>query len=409
MSIQLLTIAILLLLSAFFSGSETAFFSLSQLKLSQMEKSNNPTSRLVVQLLKNPERLLITILVGNMLVNVAVSSLGENIVFHLFQSRMSLFIAVPIMTFLILVFGEITPKAIAIEVPELISSIVAIPINIFSLLIAPILKIIKFITSFFFKIFHVNPSLIFPIITQEEIKTAIDISYKEGTIDKFEKDILNRIFSFGNKSVRQVMTPRKDIVSIEQNETIEKAILFFKQKGYSRMPVYSKDPNNIIGIVGIRDLISANPNTPIKPYIRQAYFVPETKKISSLFTEFQRQKKQFAIVIDEFGDVAGLVTMEDLLEEIIGSISDIKQTVKYKRLASNLFLIEASMKISDFNHLIGVNFESKDAQTIGGFLMDRLGHIPQKGEKFRIDKLEFEILEATEQKPLLLKVKMLKR
>ena len=395
MTIKLIGLAILLCFSAFFSGSETAFFSLSRLKVRQMATTSSSPKRLVAKMLSSPHRLLATILFGNMLVNVAASSLGENISSHLFSGGTALFVAVLAMTILILLFGEIMPKIIAVERPEQIASLVVIPLNLFSAFISPVRRSLRRITDLFVGAVTQKP---IPAqgVTEEELKTALDIGYSEGAVHLLERDLIEKVISFGDKRVEQVMTPRMRMVSIEVNGPVDKALRLLKRKGYSRVPVYEGNEDNIIGVLHIKDFLRQPNQESLRDYLRPAYVVPETKKIGHLFREFQSKRQHFAIAVDEYGVVSGLVTMDDLLEEIVGKIADKKQRAwaAYKRVSPDRIEVDATMELEDFNQQMKTRIRDDQAQSIGGYVINQLGRIPNANEKVGIGKLEFEILEA---------------
>jgi putative hemolysin len=395
MTIKLIGLAILLCFSAFFSGSETALFSLSRLKVRQMTTSPSSPKRLVARMLANPHRLLATILIGNMLVNVASSSLGENISSHFFSGGTALFVAVLAMTLLILLFGEIMPKIIAVERPEQVAPLVVIPLNLFSMVISPARRSLRWITDFFVGAVTKKP-IPSQMVTEEELKTALDIGYSEGAVHLLERDLIERVISFGDKRVEQVMTPRMRMVSIESKLPVDKALRFLKRKGYSRVPVYEGKEDNIIGVLHIKDFLRQPKEESLRDYLRPVYVVPETKKIDQLFREFQSKRQHLAVAVDEYGVVSGVVTMDDLLEEIVGKIADKRRRAwgAYKRVSPDRIEVDATMEVEDFNQQMKTNITDDQAQSIGGYVINRLGRIPKAREKVRLGNLEFEILEA---------------
>ncbi len=395
MTIKLIGLAILLCFSAFFSGSETALFSLNRLKVRQMAASRSSSKGLVAKMLSNPHRLLATILFGNMLVNVASSSLGENITSYLFSGGTALFVAVLAVTLLILFFGEIMPKIIAVEWPVQIAPLVVVPLNIFSTIISPARRALRWITDLF-----VGPMPHKPIpaqgATEEELKTALDIGYSEGEVHRLERDLIEKVISFGDKRVEQVMTPRMRMVSIGVNTPIDRALRFFKRKGYSRVPVCEGNEDTIVGLLHIKDFLLQPKGESLRDYLRPVYFIPETKKIDDLFREFQSKRQHFAVVIDEYGVVCGVITMDDLLEEIVGKIADKKREAwaAYKKVSRDRIVVEAAMELEDFNQQMRTSLRDDQAQSIGGYVINQLGRIPKVKEKVRIGDLEFEALEV---------------
>ncbi len=405
MTIQLIGLAILLCFSAFFSGSETAFFSLSRLKVRQMAISPSSAKRLVAKMLSNPHRLLATILLGNMLVNVASSSLGENISSHFFSGGTALFMAVLAMTLLILLFGEIMPKIIAVERPERIASLVVVPLNLFSALVSPARRSLRWITDLFVGAVTHRP-IPSQVVTEGELRTALDIGYSEGAVHLLERDLIEKVISFGDKRVEQVMTPRMRMVSIEANVPVEKALRLLKGKGYSRVPVYEGSEDNIIGVLHIKDFLRGPDQKSLRNYLRPVSVVPETKKIGRLFREFQSKRQHLAVVVDEYGVVSGIVTMDDLLEEIVGKIADKKRKAwaGYKKVSPDSIEVDGTVELEDFNQQMKARLKDDQAQSIGGYVINQLGRIPQAKEKVRIGDLEFEILEAEPRRILRMRI-----
>ena len=395
MTTKLIGLAILLCFSAFFSGSETALFSLGRLKVRQMATGPSSAKRLVAKMLSNPHRLLATILLGNMLVNVASSSLGENISSHIFSGGTALFVAVLAMTILILLFGEIMPKIIAVERPERIAAAVVIPLNLFSTVIAPARRSLRWITDLFVGAVTQKP-VPSQGVTEEELKTALDIGYSEGAVHLLERDLIEKVISFGDKRVEQVMTPRMRMVSIEANVPADKALRLLKRKGYSRVPVYEGNEDNIIGVLHIKDFLRQPSEEPLRDYLRPVYVIPETKKIGQLFREFKSKRQHFAVAVDEYGVVSGVVTLDDLLEEIVGRIADKKQRAwaAYRRVSPDRIEVDATMELEDFNQQMKTSITDDQAQSIGGYVVNQLGRIPNVSEKVRLGNMEFEILEA---------------
>jgi putative hemolysin len=395
MTTKLIGLAILLCFSAFFSGSETALFSLRRLRVRQMATGPSSARRLVAKMLSNPHRLLATILLGNMLVNVASSSLGENISSRIFSGGTALFVAVLGMTILILLFGEIMPKIIAVQRPEQIAPLVVVPLNLFSTVIAPARRSLRWITDLFVGAVTHKP-IPSQGVTEEELKTALDIGYSEGAVHLLERDLIEKVISFGDKRVEQVMTPRMRMVSIAADVPVEKALRFLKRKGYSRVPVYEGSEDNIIGALHLKDFLRQPNGESLKDYIRPVHIIPETKKIGELFREFKSKRQHFAIVVDEYGIVSGVITLDDLLEEIVGKIVDKKQRgwAAYRRVAPDRIEVDATMELEDFNQQMKTSITDDQAQSIGGYVVNQSGRIPNTNEKVRIGNLEFEILEA---------------
>lgn len=325
---KIILIFILLCFSAFFSGSETALFSLGPIKLYQLKESNHPRATLIRDLIEKPRRLLISILVGNECINITASALAASLCISLAGDQ-GKWIAIAIMTPLILVFGEVLPKAIAVSNSEKFSLRIAKPISIFASAIFPIRwiirKVVDKITSLFGKQKEKEESIFF----EEEFKELVEVGHKEGILEKEEHEMIHKILKFGDTIVSSIMTPRSGMFTLPYDLTVEQAIKKVKENHFSRIPIYKQEKNNIIGILNAKDLLTlinkqdtANTRTTISSIIRQSYLVPKDKKIQDLLKEFQEKKVHLALVVNEYGSVVGLVTMEDLLEELFGEIYD---------------------------------------------------------------------------------------
>lgn len=313
--------------SAFFSAAETAFTSLSRLKVSHLIERKIPGARMVKRLKDEPARLLSTILIGNNIVNIAASVLATQIVYNYFAARgggsagLIIGAATGIMTFFILVFGEITPKTTAIRQAERVALLFAYPLYLISILLTPVAILLTWISAPFVLLLGGHIPEQGPFITEEELKFMISAGEKEGVLEREEKEMISSIFEFGDTLVREVMTPRPDILAVDESESLLAAVDLIRDSGHSRIPVYENNIDNIIGILYAKDLLSAR-DGKLKDYMRSALFIPETKKVDELLHQMQANRTHVAIVVDEYGVTSGLVTMEDLIEEIVGEIHD---------------------------------------------------------------------------------------
>jgi putative hemolysin len=324
--LKIVFIFILLCLSAFFSGSETAFFSLGPLKLFHLKESHHPKAPLVQELIEKPRRLLISILVGNECVNITASVLAASLFISLWGEQ-GKWIAIAVITPLILVCGEVIPKTIAVSHSEKFSLLVARPIDMFARGIFPIRwvirKVVDLITSLVISPHKKEESIFF----EKEIKELVEVGHREGTLEKEEREMINKILIFGDIIVSSIMTPRSAMFTLPHDIEISSLIKEVQKNHFSRIPIYKQDKNNIIGILNAKDLLSLRtlPDktlTPVLTIIRQPYFVPKDKKVHDLLEEFQEKKIHLALVVNEYGSVMGLVTMEDVLEELFGEIYD---------------------------------------------------------------------------------------
>jgi putative hemolysin len=383
-----LLLLFLILLSAFFSAAETSFISLGKYHYRKLLEIDKKKGEKLSFWFENPEKVLITTLVGNNFVNIMASVLAATISYNYFHKIIPSLIA-GVMAFIILIFGEIIPKSIAKKHSEKVALFSAYPLKIFSIIFYPFVKLLLFISNLFLMIFREKIETIIPVLTEEDVKAMITAGEEEGVIEEEEKEMIHSIFELGDKMVKEIMTPRVNIIATEENTPIEEIVKIISSHGYSRIPVYRENIDKIIGIVYIKDIISRQTtenwqNLKAKDIMRNVYFIPETKKIIELLRELQMLKLQMAIVIDEYGGTAGLVTMEDLIEEIVGEISDEfkKDEKEYIKIMDGKYLLKGNMEIEKVEELTGMEIPDIDVETIAGFVLSHFGRIPNKGEEF---------------------------
>lgn len=325
---EILIFILLIALSAFFSATETAMTTISGHKIAELVERRKPGARLLRKLRENPAKLLTTILIGNNIVNISASVLTTVIVTNYFQKfelggmGEIIGITIGIMTLFILVFGEITPKTIAIRNAEAISLFLSPPLVVIEWLLSPVAWFVSLISLPLILPFGGKISGKGPFITEEEINTLLLAGEKEGTIERDERKMINSIFKFTDLTAKEVMTPRTEMECLETEVTVETAISKIKESGHSRLPVYDQNLDNIVGVVFAKDLLAVDSATRVGDHLRQALFIPGVKKVSDVLEQMQGEYKHLAIVVDEFGHTVGLVTLEDLIEEIVGEIHD---------------------------------------------------------------------------------------
>ena len=394
-SIQIVLLIILLIGSGFFSASETALMSLSKIKMRHMEEDGVKGAKLVSTLIEDSNRLLTSILIGNNIVNIAATSITTSL-FTAMLGAQGVAIATGLMTVLVLIFGEITPKTISANNPEKASLVVAKPIKFFVTILTPIVWIFNIITKVIFKLFGVDDKGVKQFIT-EELKTMVNVSHEEGLLEMEEREIINNVFEFGDMQAKEAMVQRLDIVAIDMEDSYEEIIDLFKTEKLSRMPVYEETIDDIIGILNIKDIIFLSDeeieNFDIKKYMREAFFTYEFKKITQLLEEMKKDKSQMAIVVDEYGGTAGLITIEDLVEVIVGDIEDEydEEEDEIQVISPNEFLVDGSTKISDVNEILNIELESEEFDSIGGYIIGYIRHIPEENEIIEMDNIKFNI------------------
>ncbi len=382
---EILGLFILLLLSAFFSGSEIALFSVNKVRIRKLAEEGLGKAQTLNRLLDRPNRLLATILVGNNLVNVGIASIITSLSIIFFGNK-GVGIAIGVATLVILIFAEIIPKALAAKNSERASLFVATPISILIKLFYPVVRGIVLLTSPIIKALGGEAER--PFITEEEIQMLVEVGEQEGTIEKDEKEMIKSVFKFGDTTAKEVMVPRIDISSIDETTTVEEAKKAVLETGYSRTPVYDENIDNIVGFLFSKDLLkSVKKDTLVKEIMRQAYYVPETKKLDEILDEMQEGKTQMVIVVDEYGGTAGLVTLEDLVEEIVGEILDEKEEHPINIIDDKTAIVNANTSIDDVNEAFDTTLPEDDFETVGGLVFNMLGDIPVIGEEVEINSI----------------------
>lgn len=392
----IIVLMVLIAFSAFFSASETALTSLSKIRLRNMLDDEVKGADKVSKATENTGKLLSSILVGNNFVNICASSLATTIAISIDPVK-GAGIATVIMTLVVLIFGEITPKTIASQNSEQISLKFAGPLLIIIKLLTPVVFVLNIATGAIVKIFGGDPSKKTPLITEAELKTMVDVSHEEGVLEKDERQMINNVFDFGESKAKDVMTPRTDIEAVKGDITKDELIKVFKEEKFSRLPVYGEDIDDIIGIVYYKDVFFYDDDADfdIKHLIREVYFTYESKSTSELFRIMRTKRIPVAIVLDEYGGTSGLVTLEDLVEEIVGEIADEydEEEEDIEVVKEDEYIIDGAAHIDDVNEMIGTNIETEDFDTIGGFVIGVLGRFPEQGETVEYDGIKFVVEE----------------
>lgn len=391
---QLVVLVILLGFSAFFSASETALMSLSKIRIRHMVDEKVKGAQLVSKLVENPGKLLSAILIGNNVVNIGASALATSIAIRHFEDK-GVGISTAVMTVLVLIFGEITPKSLAARNSEKFSLRVAKPIYLITIVLKPISIIFTFITNGIGKVLGSRVEMGKPYITEEELKTIVDVSHEEGVLEVEEKQMIYNVFEFGDSQVKDVMVPRTDMVAIEVETSYENLVEVFKKEQFSRIPVYKDTTDNIVGILHIKNLLYLDmdrENFDIKKHMVKPYFTYEYKPTAELFAEMRKKRIAMTVVMDEYGGTAGLITMEDLVEEIVGEIEDEYDEEPHDEIEvikEDEYIVDGSTKIDVVNEMIGTNIESEDFDSIGGFVIGEIGGFPEKGETVECGNIKF--------------------
>ena len=395
----IILLIILLIISGFFSMSETALMSLSKIRIRHMVQEEVKGSKLVQKLLKDPNKLLGAVLIGNNIANIGASALATTITARLFGgSESSVAIATVVMTVLILIFAEITPKSMAKLNSEKVSLLVSKPINIVIFFLRPLVAVFSAISAFLIKLLGGNPKTVEPFITQEELKTMVGVSEEEGVLEDVEKEMIFNVFEFADMQVKDVMVQRVDIIALDTETTYDEVLQEIKEEQFSRIPVYNETIDNIIGILNVKDLIIAGnikDGFNIKDYVREPFYTFEFKKITAVFSDMKKTRNPMAVVLDEYGGTVGIITLEDIIEEIVGEIEDEydDESSMFQVVKEDEYIVNGSAKLNDISELIGVSMESDELDSVGGLIIEELGRIPENNEEVIINNIRFVVEE----------------
>jgi putative hemolysin len=399
---ELVLFAVMMGLSAFFSSSETSLFSLRDVQLEQMRRDRHPRVELIQRLLSEPRRLIITILIGNELVNVTASVISAAVVIRLLGVE-SKWVNLLVMVPLLLLLGEITPKALAIRHNVAFAGLESGPINAFARLIKPLRWVIRKIADRIITLFIGRERSRGNIITEDMVRVLAKEALGEGALDHLEAQYIEQIFDFGNKTLGDVLTPRSDIFFLSLDAPLKQVAKHLCETRHTKVPVYGEHKDDIAGILHARDLLgvemdnaSPDPDT-FRRLLREPYFVPETKLAADLFHSFRERKQSVALTVDEYGGVTGLVTMEDLLECIFGEIhspSDEQHAISVKDPKKGRYTVEGGIPISEFNSEMGSDFSQEWGETIGGLVLHHYGELPPEGAEIEIERFRFVVMEV---------------
>ena len=390
-AIQLLVILILVALSAFFSSSETALTTVNKIRMRTLADAGDTRAAMVLKVTGNPCKMLSAILIGNNIVNMYASSLTTLLSSKLFGNE-AVGAATGVITFLILIFGEITPKTSATISSERMSLRCAGVIFVLMTVLTPVIFVINKVSMLVLQLLGVDPNKKSESITEDELRTIVEVSHEEGVIKTEEKKMINNVFDFGDSVAKDVMVPRIDMAFVDVNATYSELIEIFREEKYTRFPVYEDTTDNVIGILNIKDILLAGEKEgfSVRDYLRAPYYTYEFKKVSELMVEMKKANVNIIIVLDEYGATAGLITLEDMLEEIVGEIRDEYDEDEENELvevAPNEYVVEGSMKLDDLNDRLELKLESEDYDSLGGLVIGLLDHLPEEGEDVVFDNV----------------------
>lgn len=417
-TVQLILIIVLILINAFFAAAEMALVSLNKNKIKTLADGGNKRAKLLEKLIESPTKFLSTVQVGITMAGFfssafAATGLSNQLATFLskynvpYASQMSLVIITIALSYFTLVFGELFPKRIALQKSETIAMLSVVPILYVSKIVVPFVSLLTVSTNFLSKIIGFGKDNSEEKVSEEEIKSLVEIGQEDGTINETEREMINSVFDFNDKMAREIMTPRTDVFMIDINMPMCEFIDELLEKKYARIPVYNDDKDNIIGILYMKDFIieakkNGFNNIDIRKILHTPYFVQESKKIDVLFKKLQTSKKHMALLIDEYGGFEGIVTIEDIVEEIMGEIEDEYDDDEpdIQKIDDNTYIVKGLLTLDEFNEHLDLNLVSENCDTIGGFLVSVMGSIPKKGEEKTVeyDDIIFKIEEVKERR-----------
>lgn len=406
---QIIILVIMVFASGFYSASETALMSVNRIKIKHLSEEGNKKAQLVEKWTDDPHELLATILVANNVINIVASSLATTVAYKFGGAWVA--IATGIMTVVILIFSEITPKSLAKQYSESVSVVVIKPVIFTVYLLKPIVWLFNKLASFFIRILGGDPSKTEAFITQEELKTLVDVGGEEGVIEEEEKEMIFNVFEFGDHQVKDIMVQRVDIIAESIEVTYEELLEGIKEYQFSRIPIYEETIDDIVGILFIKDLIllddESKKDFDVRKHMRKPYYTFEFKNISDLFEELKNTRNHISIVLDEYGGTVGIVTIEDLIEEIVGEIEDEYDEVEddVKEVKENEYEVDGSTRLEDLSDIIeDVEVASEEFDSVGGFIIGLLDRLPEEGEEIEYENLKFRVEEI--EKKRIIKVRI---
>jgi CBS domain containing-hemolysin-like protein len=408
----LCVLLILLLLSAFFSSAETALTTINKMLLIMLVEDGNKNAIILDKVLSNSRKMLSTVLIGNNIVNIAASSIATIFTQRIF-SDLFISIGVGILTLLIIIFGEIVPKTIANMHSESLALAYAKPIQMLMFLLTPVIFILNLFSTFILKIFRVKVNLNSKSITEDELRTIIDVSQEEGIIESEELDIINNVFDFGDARAKDIMVPKVDITMVPIDISYDELLNIVEEDKFTRMPVYKESTDNVVGIINIKDLlinkINRN-NFDIKELMREPHFTYAPKQLNNLLLEMRGNDAGMCIVLDEYGQAEGLITLEDIIEEIIGEIRDEFDEAEeqvVRKISDNQYIVEGSINLNDFNEQLGTDIDSENYESLGGLVIEHLQRLPKKGDCVTIDNCKLTVIKMDDKRIEYVKVTIL--
>ena len=395
--IQIIIIIILLMLSAFFSSAETAFTTINRIHIRSLVEDGNKRAKIVADLLENSGKLLSAVLIGNTIVNISASALVTTFVIKLYGSAAT-GIATGLLTVLVLIFGEIAPKTAATIHAEKIALSYARSISLLMFILTPIIIIINKLSKYALKFFRIDSSRKKKLMTETELRTIVKVGHEDGIIESEERRIINNLFDFGDSQAKDIMIPRIDMTLASVDSTYDEILEIFRSEKYTRIPIYEDTVDNVIGIINVKDLLLFDTRDAfnIRGILREPYFTYEYKNTSELLAELRKTSNNITIVIDEYGSTVGMITLEDLLEEIVGEIRDEYDDDEHdsiQKINDNEYRLDGYTKLDDLNDFLALDIESEDYDSIGGFIIEKLDRLPNVNDYIELPGIKL-VVEA---------------
>ena len=389
--IQLIILAVLILLSALFSSAETSLTTSNKLKIQSLADQGSKRARILLKISEDSGKMLSAILIGNNLVNNAATALTTSLIIQLFGNS-AVGIATGVITLLILIFGEISPKTLATIHSEKMALLYSPLIHFLLKIFTPVIFIVNKLSMGVLFLLRVNPDQKVNTMTEHELRTIVDVSHEDGVIESEEKEMIYNVFDMGDAKAKDIMVPRVHVTFADINSTYDELIEIFREDKFTRLPIYEETTDNVVGTINMKDLLLYNYNDKkefhVRDILREAYFTYEYKSISELLVEMRQASINIAIVLDEYGETAGLITLEDLLEEIVGEIHDEydeNEEEFVRQINDREYIIEGSMNLDDLNDSLGLNLSSEDYDSLGGFIIEHLDRLPEQGDELTTD------------------------
>lgn len=390
-ALQFIVLAILLLLSAFFSSAETSLTTVSKITMRSLADDGNKRATMVLDVVENHKAKMISaILIGNNIVNLYASSLTTTLASRLFGSKL-IGVATGVLTICILIFGEITPKNLATYKCTKLSLLYIPIIRTLMTIMTPVIFLLNFVCRCMIRLFGIDPNAKLDTMTEDDLRTIVDVSHEDGVIESDEKEMIYNVFDLGDAKAKDVMVPRVNVTFADINCTYQELIDIFKEDMHTRLPIYEGSIDNVVGTINMKDLLlfDEKEHFQMKDILREAYYTYEYKSISELLAEMRSASLNIAIVLDEYGETAGLITLEDILEEIVGEIHDEydeNEEEFVKKINDHEYILEGSLSLDDVNDRLDLELDSEDFDSLGGFIIENLERVPEVGDEFTTEE-----------------------